>query len=573
MGEVEILPTPPPPPSHGVPPPASRAISRKTGQPRAMDIDETLAMTVNLRSAVEHLSEKQQEAAAKMRGEKSMIKQVQAKIKEYEEKLEKLRREHEEAQLGAQEAQAELNKQRVQHEVLNASTSWTKSALDAALAAQEEYRKGYHSLKSALEKAKDELTARRSELEAVETAVADLENMKSFYQKFKDKQKQMSMQVLERMTAGQAEMLQTACIQSWVQAVSEIKQEKQKELELKQSEERIQALMDRQAAKAKIVLDKVGKANDETLLSTILTAWLADVQEEKAKAVLESRLKEAEAGMSEFQKRKRAEALNVLARMNGGKDMAVVEIAWTAWGKYMVDAKWDKEVEQKMKDTSGMLARKLQSRGEEAKKVLARTLGDTVEALQVQVIRAWMAFIIDDKRERLHAEEQRRKMQEYTDKKKSEAMGVMQRIVATDEANLIVSVFLGWLQVQVEEKRHREVENELRAECGEQVEALRSQVATAQEEANSLEEERGRQKASQDVLESELTELRKRRAEKQKELTDLQRELKLKAENAEDITAELAELRKKNVVLKESFQKLQDLHLTLSASYDDMLED
>eukprot|EP00971_Amphidinium_carterae_P040382 792690-Amphidinium_carterae.1 len=41
--------------------------------------------------------------------------------------------------------------------------------------------------------------------------------------------------------------------------------------------------------------------------------------------------------------------------------------------------------------------------------------------LLVQVLRAWMAFILDDRKERQHAEEQRKKMQEYTQKKKSEA--------------------------------------------------------------------------------------------------------------------------------------------------------
>mmetsp|Transcript_44556 Transcript_44556/g.102878 ORF Transcript_44556/g.102878 Transcript_44556/m.102878 type:complete len:583 (+) Transcript_44556:102-1850(+) len=574
--EAGEAPTTAPPSASHVPTspsPLTRPVSRKTGQPRAMDMDETLAMSMNLRNAVEHLSEKQQEAALKIKGEKAMIKQVQAKIKEYEEKLEKLRAAHEAAQKGAAGAQAELNKQREQHEVLNASTSWTKSALDAALAAQEEYRKGYHSLKDALQIAKDELVERQKEQEAVKNVVADLEGMRSFYQKFKDRQKKMSMQVLERMTAGQAVLLQTTCFQSWTYGVKEAKQARHKEAEMKQTQERLQAAMDRQADQAKIVMERLTKAEDNNLLSSIIAAWAGALEDEKAKRALEARLTASEAGMTEVQKRKRDQAFGVLARLNGGKDTFAVEVAWIAWLKHIADAKWEKEVEQKTKATAGKLKEKLEAKGEEAKKVLARTLADTVEALQLQVLRAWMAFILDDRKERQHAEEQRKKMQEYTQKKKSEALAVMQRMVATDEWNLIASNFLGWWQVQVDEKRQREVEAEWRAECGEQVEALRSEVATATEEANALEEERAKHKVAQDSLENELIELKKRRAEKQKEFADLQRELKQKVETAEDISAELTESRKKNLALKAGFKKLQEMHSTLLAGYDEMLAD
>merc|ERR1712232_426704 len=72
------------------------------------------------------------------------------------------------------EISAQMERVQAEHNSLHVVHGKTKASLDSALAAQEEYRKGCNSLRSAVNKAAEDLSKREAELEAIKGAQDEL---------------------------------------------------------------------------------------------------------------------------------------------------------------------------------------------------------------------------------------------------------------------------------------------------------------------------------------------------------------------------------------------------------------
>merc|ERR1719161_801706 len=100
------------------------------------------------------------------------------------------------------ELKGRLDKSREEFELLRASHTRTKSALDSALQAQDAYRKEYHATRVVLEKAKEDYAKQTQELAEEKEMTIELEKYKHQIKDEREKQRANTQKVLNRMNGA-----------------------------------------------------------------------------------------------------------------------------------------------------------------------------------------------------------------------------------------------------------------------------------------------------------------------------------------------------------------------------------
>mmetsp|Transcript_75758 Transcript_75758/g.225860 ORF Transcript_75758/g.225860 Transcript_75758/m.225860 type:complete len:456 (+) Transcript_75758:58-1425(+) len=432
------------------------------GKVRAVYMDDTLQDAQCLRQNVENFHARRHRAAKKLDEQRSTELQLRDRLLDLRTQLAAEQAEHDKitVDVGLKE---KLDKLRGEHAVLHATHSWTKTSLDSALSAQEEFRKGYAGMKTAFQKASDELQRRRPELEVVAAAKQDIEKTRGL-----TKSKEVEFQQ-----------------------------------DLKDCEESLKRILQRQKKKCSSVLDKMLTGQACTLLQLTVQGWSKASQDAKFWRSNESALEETQKKLKALQARKRDHAKRVLERLSSASEAGLARVMFQYWLRY-------KEGAGREKAQAVELQARLKGQKLEARRALERSLGATATARAKTAFGDWARHHEECKRvSELKAQAESR-MKECQTRQKGGARSLLERLAGQRAQDLVRKVFLFWGVDAAEERSSRK-----------RMEALRSQA---------------------DSMEAVLRDLRK--------------DLAQKKEAFDDTSEEIRESRRKNKVLQEEFRSI-----------------
>merc|ERR1712110_1341398 len=118
----------------------------------------------------------------------------------------------------------------------------------------------------------------------------------------------------------------------------------------------------------------------------------------------------------------------------------------------------------------------------EARAVLERNLGGSVTATYTTTINTWRAWCADEKRERELVAKSEAQLKEFQQKKRGEAMSVVERMTGGKTKALLSEVIMMWTQMVSEEKRAREIRAVLRRQFEVQLMDLTSKIQVMEDE-------------------------------------------------------------------------------------------
>mmetsp|Transcript_75492 Transcript_75492/g.213556 ORF Transcript_75492/g.213556 Transcript_75492/m.213556 type:complete len:471 (+) Transcript_75492:73-1485(+) len=373
---------------------------RPTGRPtkaRALDMDESLSITQQMQEQVERLKQKQMLAANKMKESKSAVAKLNDSVGSAQGQLQKTQTEKDDIERSTTDSKAKWEKLQTEHAVLNATHTWTKSSLDSALAAQEEYRKGYNNLRTAFKKAKEDLTQKEADLEKCKNADVEYARLKTD---------------LEEKEQHYAE-------------------------ELKDTQDTLRRFICRQKDKSKAVLDRMIRGEGSGLLTITVQSWRTVVQQEKGRDYSRKELEAAQEHLKAYQAKKKEEARSVLDRMSAASEGGLLALILQNWAKAVQDVKATQAEADKLQDM-------LKNQKLEARKTLERNLGSSMGGVLTVALKNWVSYFQDMKKENKMRDEAKAALEQFQKRKKGESLSVVGRMAGQKSGALLAQMFICW---------------------------------------------------------------------------------------------------------------------------------
>jgi len=309
-------------------------------------------------------SSQQVEVAKKVKeGKGGTVGRLREQVRCLQDQLAHLQRERDQHDTQTAEAKAKLEKLQAEHHALHAAHNWTKSSLDSALAAQEDYRKGYNQLRSAFKKAKEDLQRKDEEVANHQSTAKDLENVKAELaqkeQSYQEElaelqavlkricrgQREKSSKVLTSMVASRASDLTATTLQAWAQAVADIRVATRFARDKADAIMTLQAFKDRKKKEASQVLERMSLALETGLVALLFQYWLkawrsakqATLERQRAQ---EQRLEALKAGGQKSGLHcSRGKVATVVDCLNGHGDRSFLTQVLVSWIMFTADAK------------------------------------------------------------------------------------------------------------------------------------------------------------------------------------------------------------------------------------------
>jgi len=166
---------------------------------------------------------------------------------------------------------------------------------------------------------------------AYEKKVAEAEaKFKAAQQAAKDASKS----VMGRLSAGSDDALKSLCMQSWVAALEEARQEKELELLTKKAEDQLAAYMAKKKGEATGVLDRMSAGSDSGLLHMMIASWLEAMLEMKQERELEASIAAAGDKFANLKSRQSGNAKSVQGRVTDLEQENQLMMFFYAWSMH-----------------------------------------------------------------------------------------------------------------------------------------------------------------------------------------------------------------------------------------------
>mmetsp|Transcript_36299 Transcript_36299/g.103756 ORF Transcript_36299/g.103756 Transcript_36299/m.103756 type:complete len:475 (-) Transcript_36299:38-1462(-) len=419
---------------------------------RATDMDEALSMTQRVKEHVEALTAKQQEAARRLKERRALAMQLNEQMNGINGQLQSALAERELQGKTVAEIQQQTERLQAEHNLLHTTHGRTKSSLDSALAAQEEYRKGCNSLRAALQKAQDDLSKKEAELEVAQKAKIELDKVKATLEEQEFK---------------------------WMEDIDDTRTTLKK-------------MMSKQNAKSKAVLDRMLAGQGHGLMGCIFQTWVKDWKEEMHAKHMDHELLQAQTALRHHKAKKKDEAKQVLDRMSSASENGLCLMVYQAWFDSTMEAR-------RVKEDADKLTEKLKSQKLEARKALERNLGSSMMGVLAATFHDWSTYFLDQKKEYQMKEAAQKQLRDYQKKKRGEAMSVVQRMTGHKTGALMAETLMCWRIIITEEKTVREFEK-----------MAASRYTQLQDAFEKMKEEYAQKKDDLDDVQEELAETRKK---------------------------------------------------------------
>lgn len=322
-------------------------------------MEEDLGLAPTSPSSSQHL-----EVAKKVKeGKGGTVGRLREQVRCLQDQLAHLQRERDQHDSHTAEAKAKLEKLQAEHHALNAAHNWTKSSLDSALAAQEDYRKGYNQLRSAFKKAKEDLQRKEEEVANHQTTAKDLEKAKaelaqkeqSYQEELTElqailkrichRQREKSTKVLTSMVAAQDSNLTANMLQAWAKVVCDMRAAATFARDKADAIMTLQAFRDKKKKEATQVLERMSLALETGLVALLFQSWLKAWQSAKQAMLERQRTREQRlealkaGGQTPGRHCSRGKVAAVVDCLNGHGDQSFLSQVLVSWIMFTADAK------------------------------------------------------------------------------------------------------------------------------------------------------------------------------------------------------------------------------------------
>mmetsp|Transcript_54644 Transcript_54644/g.130398 ORF Transcript_54644/g.130398 Transcript_54644/m.130398 type:complete len:522 (+) Transcript_54644:78-1643(+) len=489
-----------------------------------IEMDSTLELCAGLTQAIDSLGGKHREASLKMKAHKDRIAFLEQKVASLQAEREELLHKQQEFKQAYQTVRTAQKKAKEDCDTANAEVQELRKVKKELESMKEVYSnfkaKQKERTKSVLERmtagfgetlVRVHFEAWCSDLEEKKNAeklASQLEGTQGALKELQKTKKEQSRRVLERMLAGQDAGLLLASVSAWKTAVAEEKDLRDVEQRFKAAEGRMTDYQKQKKEQSKAVMSRMLEAQDSELLRSFFSLWLGIQQEEKAERAAEQRLKDKEASLSEFSNRKKQEARAVLARVTGNMDNTLLEEVFGIWAEDLKDAKAEREREMVIKAEAERIGQAMRQKKLEAQQVLERSLASSSQGSCSLVLKYWMLAVEDEKKEREMVSKAEAQLRDLQQRKRGQAMSVVDRIVSGRDKGMVESVFMAWGQAAMEEKTRREVATTLREQKQAYVDELKRQLDELMDDLEDTQEEVAESKNKTLQLKSEFARLK-----------------------------------------------------------------
>jgi len=385
---------------------------------RAINMDESLAITKEMRQQVEHLRGRQQEAAKKMKDGKANLTKLQEQVKSLEGQIKDAEAERDATRKSHLESKSQMDRLAAEHEGLTATHTWTKSSLDSALLSQEQYQKGYASLLAAFKKTKAELARTAAAVEEHRTDEAEVATARSNVTKRTDelegqlKRAQNNVQKIRTLHYARAEAIvdrmlverASASMQHKFQAWAKMVGGERAIAEQEKAQEVLQHTIKRRANKTKKdatnLLNRLSVVGEKSLMMMVVRNWshhLQQVQKDRA----------ATQKVQSMMREHKEEAIRFLERGLAASAMDLLLIIFADWASQLCAARQTRE--SKAEADAELKAH--QSRKRDEAFMLARhVLTQRDRALMLHAMRYWIMHARNARATHVHDSEVKAKV-------------------------------------------------------------------------------------------------------------------------------------------------------------------
>lgn len=229
-----------------------------------------------------------------------------------------------------------------------------------------------------------------------------------------------------------------------------------------EEKEILKKFIDRQKAKSKTVVDRMTKGSDSAKLSLAWQAWLQEtydnrVAREKEKAAMETaqEVEEIQQQMKAWQNKKRDEAESIMNRMASHQDTGLAAMMFQSW-------KQGWEINKKQLEEAKRLQEVLKTKKGDARRVLEKNLGLAVSGLVASTFNDWLSSVMEEKTIRGIQGDADRMLKKYKEKKRDDAIGLVDRLSHEKTASLMQQVLMIWILSVSELIRTSQLQRELK---------------------------------------------------------------------------------------------------------------
>lgn len=229
-----------------------------------------------------------------------------------------------------------------------------------------------------------------------------------------------------------------------------------------EEKELLKAFIDRQKAKSQAVVDRMTQSTDSAKISLAWQAWLQEtsdnrVAREKEKAAMETaqEVEGIQEQMKAWRNKKRDEAESIMNKMASHQDTGLAAMMFQSW-------KQGWEVNRKQLEDAKKMQEVLKTKKAEARRVLEKNLGLAVSGLVASTFNDWLSSVMEEKNIRGIQHDADRMLKKYKDKKRDDAIGLVDRLSHEKQAGLLQQVLMIWILSVSEMIRTNQLQKELK---------------------------------------------------------------------------------------------------------------
>merc|ERR1712110_211495 len=147
----------------------------------------------------------------------------------------------------------------------------------------------------------------------------------------------------------------------------------------------------------------------KALMTTVVVSWRQEVEAAKKEGGTKAELEALEAKMKASKDAMSGNARSVMARMSGNSDAAALSLAVTNWKQAVDMTKQEREYERLVKEKEEQMKAQLANKKEETKKVMERMAAGSTSGLLSMVFSCWVQCAIENRKDREMEEQMAKK--------------------------------------------------------------------------------------------------------------------------------------------------------------------
>merc|ERR1719356_741698 len=219
------------------------------------------------------------------------------------------------------------------------------------------------------------------------------------------------------------------------------------EKELQEAEALLYKHQEKQLAGVRQMLMNKVRETDRGLVDFCISTWYDVVKGIKRDGDTKAELEALQEKMGTFHSEAKSRQMKVFGRMAGDRDQAVLVLAMSSWVTFHQEFKRDQEHEEAVKKAQTALNDHLKGKKEETKKLLNKMSASTDTGLMAQVWQQWL-IVADEEKKARQLEDQMKssdvKLKAMLANTKGKAFGVATRTNEQINENLLLRVLSAW---------------------------------------------------------------------------------------------------------------------------------